>query len=649
MWHLCLAIVALATGSPAPAGAEPAMLAAAQTQTRGPALAQPMTVAVDESQAARRIAFVHEEIPVSAGALRLAYPKWIPGEHGPTGAIEQVADLRITPTVTAANRQATAGQSRAAQALRWTRDADDIYVIHVDVPAGVDRLSADFAVLLQNTISDHQLLLAWHTVVLYPLGIDMGTLQVQPSVTLPPGWRYATSLKPANRVDFGVTPGTTTFAPVSLERLVDSPVLAGEFLRSVRLESQWPAYLHITGDSAAAVEQADAAKAFTIFAKLLDEDRAMFGFRHFETMNLLVSQSDADPYDGLEHADSPYNGVPDAGLSKAEQLKRLAAPVLAHEQSHAWVGKYRRPAELYSKRDFQGPERTSLVWVYEGLNTLVSTVLGTRAGFNDAAYARDQLAAIAAHALSQPARTSVPLVDTATEAWVLRAVRGGWSSLRRGQDFYQQGALIWMEADAIIRTESKGQRSLDDFLRTFFGQRDTGPIVVPYTRADVEAGLSAVLPYDWHAFIEARLYQVNPDLATSALARAGWRLVYNDTPSLDRFWAGEDPRRLQMYSIGVQLNADGSLADVLPGSPAYAAGLGPRMTITAVDGQSYTLERLLDAIAHPVNGRLSLVVKNFSSVTTITVDYAGGLRYPHLERIADTADHLAGIFAPRVR
>lgn len=615
----------------------------------------PMTLSVDETQVARRITYVHEEIPVSPGVLQLAYPKWIPGEHGPTGEIQHLADLRVR-----VSRPADESASAApARSLAWTREADDIYTFRVDIPAGVTRIAVDFAVILDNTISDHQLLMPWHTVVLYPLAaadkpIDKKDLQVQPSLKLPGGWRYATSLKPmttsAGQDGAGAAAAAVVaaFAPVSLERLLDSPVLAGAFLRSERLSSQWPAMLHITGDSAAAVENANTANAFAIFSKLIDEDRAMFGFRHFETLHLLVAQSAANPYDGLEHADSPWHAVPDAGLSKKADLARLGAPLLAHEQSHAWVGKYRRPAELYSKPHYQGPERTSLMWVYEGLNTLVATVLSTRAGFNDAAYARDQIAAIAAQALHQPARTSVALVDTATAAWVLRGGSRSWLALRRGQDFYQQGALAWLEADAIIRSESKGQKSLDDFLRTFFGQRDTAPMVVPYTRADVEAGLSAVLPYDWHGFFESRIYQVNPELAVSALTRAGWRVVYNETPSRDRFWMGEDPRRQQMYSVGLLLGGDGTIADVLPGSPAYAAGLGPQMAITAVNGESYTLERLLDAIAHPANGRIALVVKNFSTVATLTIEYAGGLRYPHIERIENTPDHLSDVLKPRV-
>src|SRR5215813_9858741 len=425
-----------------------------------------MTLVVDETQAARRIVSVREEIKTQPGVLDLAYPSWIPGEHGPTGPIQQTAALRIQ-----------AGGSD----LVWTRDPENIFVVHVQVPPRTEQISVTFDALLQNTVSDHQLLLAWNTVVFYPRNIDKTSLMIAPSVILPAGWKQGSSLRvtgeSANRVDF---------APVSLERLIDSPVLAGEFYRSVKLTSTWPAILDITGDSQSAVDKADDAHAFAIFSKLVDEDRAMFGFRHWDTFHILVSQSEADPFDGLEHEDSPYNGIGDAGLSKKDQLEKFGWPLLAHEQSHSWCGKYRRPAELYSKPDYQGPEKTSLLWVYEGLNEYIGWLLATRAGFNDDAFMRDYLARTTADLGHEASRASVPLVDTATENWVLRTVRGGWRALRRGQDYYDEGGLIWLHADAIIRERTQGKASLDDFLRAFLGQRETGPIVVGYTRQDVE-------------------------------------------------------------------------------------------------------------------------------------------------------------------
>jgi predicted metalloprotease with PDZ domain len=587
-----------------------------------------MTLVVDETQAARRIAFVREELSVQPGPLALAYPKWIPGEHGPTGPLEQVAALRIHAATTT---------------LAWTRDPEDIYTIHVDVPAGQARITVEFDVLLENTISDHQLLLAWNTVVLYPRGGDTRDLQIEPSLLLPSGWKQGSSLPVVSQVD-----GRVNFGAVSLERLIDSPVLAGEFFRSVRLESQWPAQLDITGDSAAAVETADQAHAFGLFGTLVDQDRAMFGFRHWQTLHILVSQSDARPFDGLEHEDSPYNALVDAGLSKADQLETYGENLLAHEQSHSWIGKYRRAAEMYSKTDYQGPERTSLLWVYEGLNQYVGAVLATRAGFNDAGYVRDSLAFWAARLAHQPARASVPLVDTATQNWILRTVDSGWSLLRRNQDYYTEGALIWLRADALIREQSKGLHSLDDFLRGFFGQRDTEPIVVPYTRADVEAALSAVWPADWHALFETRVYQPNNAPPTDGLEAAGWRLVYNETPNRDRFRApGFDAGSYQLYSIGVVVKTDGAIADVLPGTPAYEAGLGPHMTILSVDGRTFSLASLTEAIAHPVNGRLSVVVKNFDSIQTRDIRYQGGLRYPHLEQIPGSHDYLTEILTAR--
>jgi len=592
--------------------------------------AQPvMTLTVDETEAPRRITFVREEIRVSPGQLALAYPRWIPGEHGPTGPIQQLAALRIhSGNVT----------------LPWTRDPDDINTFRVEVPSGSDRITVEFDALLVNTVSDHQLLLAWNTSILYPRNVDKRHLMIAPSILLPTNWKQASSLRVTKqdgpRVDF---------AAVSLERLIDSPVLAGEFLRAVPLASEWPAELDITGDSQAAVDTADDAHAFAIFGKLVDQDRAMFGFRHWQTLHLLVSQSDAVPFDGLEHEDSPYNAIGNAALSKKDRLEKFGWPLLAHEQSHSWDGKYRRPAELYSKPDYQGPERTTLLWVYEGLNEYIGMVLATRAGFNDAEYMRDYLGRVTADFSLEQGRASTALVDTATENWVIRSVEpGGWNSLRRGQDYYNEGALIWLRADTIIREQTKGRRSLDDFLRVFLGQRDTEPIVVPYTREEVEASLSTICTFDWHAFFEKRVYQVNAQPPTEGLEAAGWRLVYNPTPNNETFDSDIFPISYDGdYSIGLSVKKDGSISDVLPGTPAYDAGLGPNMTILGVDGQVFSPNALNESIAHPQNGKISLLIRNFDSVQLREIHYAGGVRYPHLERIPGNHDFLSEIFEPR--
>ncbi len=272
-----------------------ATAAAAAIAVAQEAPAPPMTLVVDETQAARQIAFVHEEIPVRPGPLTLAYPRWIPGEHGPTGPIQNFAALQI---------------HSGDAVLPWTRDPGDIFTFHVEIPAGTERITVDFDSLLESTISDHQLLLAWNTAVLYPLGIDKRELMIQPSVLLPANWKQGSSLHVASE-----SGNRVNFAPLSLERLIDSPLLAGDFFREVPLASTWPAELDITGDTQAAVDDADEAHAFELFGKLIDQDRAMFGFRHWQKMHILVSQH-AHDFDGLEHEDSPWNLVGDASLSK---------------------------------------------------------------------------------------------------------------------------------------------------------------------------------------------------------------------------------------------------------------------------------------------------------------------------------------------
>jgi len=261
---------------------------------------------------------------------------------------------------------------------------------------------------------------------------------------------------------------------------------------------------------------------------------------------------------------------------------------------------------------------------------------------------RDYLARATADLTNEYARADSPLVDTAIENWVIRTVDSGWSSLRRRQDYYDEGALMWLHADVIIREQSKGQHSLEDFLRNFFGQKDTGPIVTPYTREDVEAALSAVLPYDWHSFIERHVYQVNGKTPTVGLEAAGWRPVYNATPNHQFYFADFRPVEYWgAYSVGMNVSKDGSLFDVLPGTPAYETGLSPHMKILAVNGRAYSSDVLNEAIAHPPDGKISLVVQNFSTVETREIKYAGGVRYPHLERFPDKHDYLSEIFQPR--
>lgn len=583
-----------------------------------------MTLAVDESQAPRRIAFVHEEIRVQPGSLSLSYPMWIPGEHGPTGPIFQFAALRIRSGNTS---------------LPWTRDPEEIGTIHITIPAGASTISVDFDTLIENTIDDHQLLVAWNRVVLYPRSIDKTKLMIQPSLLLPVNWKQASSLQVT-----GDAGNRVSFAPISLERLIDSPVLASDYLRVFPLHSTWPAELDVTGNSPYALQKANDAHAVDIFSNLVDQDRAMFGFKHWDKMHILVSQSEAVPFDGLEHEDSPWNSVPDEGLSKKDDLEMFGFPLLAHEQSHSWCGKYRRPAELYSKRDYQGPERTSLLWVYEGLNEYIGFLLATRAGFNDAEYMRDYLARTTADLVHETARSATPLVDTATENWVLRSPAGDWAALRRKQDYYDEGALIWLRADTIIREKTQTRASLDDFLRSFLGQRDTNPVVAPYTREDVEAALQAICPYDWHNFFETKIYRVNSNPPTDGLEAAGWRLVYNSTPNRPVFFSVLIPfDTFQADSIGIDVAKDGVIFDVLPDSPAYQAGLGPRMKIVAVDGRAYSKEVLEETIAQPANGKITLMVRNFDAVETHEIHYEGGLRYPHLERIPGTKDYLSEI------
>jgi predicted metalloprotease with PDZ domain len=230
---------------------------------------------------------------------------------------------------------------------------------------------------------------------------------------------------------------------------------------------------------------------------------------------------------------------------------------------------------------------------------------------------------------------------------VLYGARGDWAALRRGVDFYPESELLWLEADTLIRRESRGRQSLDDFCRFFHGGQSGPPRVVPYTFDDVVAALNKVLPYDWQSFWKKRLDTTEPGAPLQGVAAGGWRLVYSeDIPDLQR--AAEDTRKVTdvRYSIGLSVREDGSIPDVLPGSPAAAAGLGPGMKLVAVNGRRWSQVVLRDAIRNSKTRAIELIVENGEFFKTARLDYAGPERYPHLERDPARPDLLSQILRP---
>jgi len=589
---------------------------------------------VDAREAPRKIFHSKLTIPVAPGALTLAYPKWIPGEHGPTGPIADLAGLRF---------------SAAGKAVPWKRDPVDLYLFHLDVPAGADTIEAHLDYLSPAetgqfssgaSATANLTVVSWNQLLLYPVERKPDEILFAATIRLPVGWKWATALEPSP----SPPAGGVRFAPVSLTTLVDSPVLTGAHFRVVTLTEEAPAHrIDIAADGEAALAMSPELQGQ--YRSLVAETGSLFGARHYRHYDFLLTLSDHTAHFGLEHHESSDDRVDERSLVDADRRK-LMAGLLPHEMTHSWNGKYRRPAGL-GVGSFQEPMRGDLLWVYEGLTEYLGQILSARSGLLTPDQYREALALTAAEMDHQKGRAWRPLQDTAVAAQVLYGARGDWAALRRGVDFYPESELLWLEADTLIRRESQGRRSLDDFCRLFFGGQSGPPRVVPYTFDDVVAALNQVVAWDWKSFWTKRLETTEPGAPLQGVAGGGWKLVYSEEiPDLQK--AAENTRKLTdvRYSIGISVREDGTIPDLVPGSPAAAAGLGPGMKLVAVNGRRWSPLILRDAIRRSKTQAIDLLVESGEFFKTVRLDYAGPERYPHLERDTARPDLLSQIIRP---
>ncbi len=590
-------------------------------------------IAVDAGEAPRKIFHARLTIPAQPGPLTLQYPKWIPGHHRPSGPIAELAGLKITA---------------AGRPVAWKRDPLEIYSFQVEVPPGATALDVQLDYLAptkteyaaDTSATARLAILSWQDMLLYPAGRGADKLVYQASLRLPRGWKQSTALpvikETAERIEY---------RPVSLTTLVDSPVILGQHFRSrALLEGQTPPHrLDIVADSAAALEMPD--EQVRGYERLVAEAGALFGARPYRAYRWLVSLSDHLRYYGLEHHESSDNRLGEKTLAE-EGGRRSMASLLAHEYAHSWNAKYRRPVQLVTP-DYQQPWDTNLLWVYEGLTNYLGAILPPRAGLWRPEDYRDSLAADAATLDHNRGRDWRPLADTATAAQSLYGLPDAWRAWRRGVDFYDEGTLLWLEADILIREKSGGSRSLDDLLRAFYGGQNE-PAVKPYTFDDVVQALNEVQSHDWRAFWTQRIDLVRERAPLGGIEASGWRLVYNDTPNI--FIADaekEDKIAKHMFSTGLTVKEDGTIKDLVPGLPAAKAGAAPGMKIVAVNGRRFTLDLLREAVRASKETPPELLVENDDYFSTLKLDYRGGLRHPHLERDPARPDLLSAGIQPR--
>jgi predicted metalloprotease with PDZ domain len=594
---------------------------------------------VDLTDAPRKILHAHLVIPVQPGPLTLDYPQWIPGEHTPTGPIDNFAGI-----VFSANHQV----------LAWRRDDVNMFAFHLTIPEGVRTLDAKVDFLATAAPSGFSAgastgpnlaVVSWNEVALYPHGASSSQVIFEPSLKLPEGWKFGTALTPQSG------PGDVVhFAPVSLEMLVDSPVLAGRFFKEIPLAPEVTPkhFLDLAADGPedlnVSSEQTNA------WSNLVRETGALYKSRHYNGYHFLVTLSDGVAHFGLEHHQSSDDRVEARGLVDSD-LAMLNGDLLSHEFTHSWNGKFRRPAGL-ATQNYGQPMKGDLLWVYEGLTQYLGDVLAARSGTWKPDQFRSYLADSAAELDHRPGRTWRDLEDTAVSAQILYSTSQQWDNWRRSVDYYAEGELIWLDVDTTIRQLSHNKKSLNDFCARFLGVRgDTPPEVFPYTFDDVVATLNSIQAYDWAAFLSERLTSKSPHAPLDGITNGGYKIEYTDQPNeFIRASESRDRGVNAWYSIGL-LTSDNTISDVLVGSPAYAAGLGPEMKIIAVNGRRASDDLLRQAIrdAKGSGPAIELIVENSGFYKTVKIDYHDGEKYPHLVRSASKKATLDDILQPMTK
>ncbi|MGD0050837.1 MAG: hypothetical protein ABSD03_03315 [Vulcanimicrobiaceae bacterium] len=589
---------------------------------------------VDATRAVQGLLFVHETIPVVPGRLTLWYPKWIPGTHGPIGEIQNLTGVAIH-----------AGGSTGPR-VPWTRDLIDLYAFHLVVPPGTTILDVAYEYVggvSTRLATPNILALSWNKVILTPAAENYASQTIAPSITLPGAdWKYATALDTVTHAGAEVS-----FQPVSQEKLVDSPLDAGINARVFPLGTIDGAPVELAAFADTPEELLPSDKTLEHLRNITAQMAALYHSRHFDHYTFLLTVSDLLPGSGLEHHQSSDDGSVGDFLTNDATLATRGS-LLTHEFNHAWNGKYRRPADLATP-NLNVPMEDDLLWVYEGMTQFYGNLEAERAGFATPQQWLDSLALDFAGYDAERGRDWRPLVDTATSSPFLYASRGPWANERRGADYYGEGALMWLEADVVIHRLSGGRKSLDDVARLFFGNgHDTGALVDPFTRAELIAALNSVAPWDWATFLAQRVDAVAPH-PPDFLTGGGYRLAWTDKPSdYERLVNGVRHTVDLRYSLGLSLNPAGMITDVTPGSVAYAATIGPGEQVVAIDGRAFKGQAQCDDVLRSAkNGSpIVLLLEAGNVYRTVSLNYTGGPRYPHLERIPASEDVLGEIAKP---
>jgi predicted metalloprotease with PDZ domain len=588
---------------------------------------------VDATDTVQRIYRVKETIPVAqAGPMTLLMPQWLPGNHAARGQIEKLAGLTFTAN---------------GQPVKWVRDPLDVYAFQIEVPQGATEIVASFQFLSATqpnqgrvVITPKMMNIQWEQVSLYPAGYYIRQIPVQATVTYPAGWQAATALRGTKTGD------TVAYETIDYEALQDSPVFAGRYFKPVDLGHN--VTLNIVADDAD--ELSYKPEQIAKHKKLVDEAGALFGTYHFNHYDFLLAITDEMGGIGLEHHRSSENQVEPGYFKDWDSGKALLdRNLLPHEFTHSWDGKFRRPDLLWTP-DFRTPMQDNLLWVYEGQTQFWGYVLGARSGMFTKQETLDAYANIAARLDTAVGRQWRALEDTTHDPIISARRPKGWTSWQRSEDYYNEGLMMWLEADAIISKATRGRKGLDDFAKAFFGIKpgDWGEVV--YNRDDVIKTLNAIAPYDWAGFFHKYVDDTTGETPKGGFFMGGYKLVYTDEPNSFTKAAETAGKYVDQGSgVGLIVKNDGDISSVIWDSAAFKAGLMVGAKIVAVNGNEFSPEAWKAAITQAKDGKtpIQIILKQDKYYRTLSLAYSGGLRYPRLEKTGEGEGSLDRLLKPR--
>jgi predicted metalloprotease with PDZ domain len=596
-----------------------------------------MRIELDARDLPRRLLHTRLRIPCEPGPLALWYPKWIPGTHAPCGPLDTIGGLRI--------------ETPGGDIIPWRRDQVELYRMTCEVPAGTHEVVVQLDTICNAPAVDAGGFLSygngsvglinWPTCLLYPEGPTADEIQVTASLRLPPRWRVATALKVAEE-----KADVVSFTTTSLNILADTPLIAAEQMVKIPLAAGTgpPAFFHVASESTSALQLPP--EVVAKYGKVTREAGSLFGAYHYPEFHFLVICSDELGHFGLEHLTSSINGVRERDLIDDANRKGWIANLIPHEYVHSWCGKFRRPSGQCVP-NFHTPQKTPLLWVYEGLAEYLGELLTVRSGLVNPDEYRQTLTSTIGGLMLRTGRNWQPLEDTAVAGHLLRASGPNWNELRRGQDFYFEGALLWMEADAIIREKTHGARSLDDFCRKFLGANSSGKDVVPYDVDELVQHLKETAEHDWEPFLIGRVSKPLQALPLELVGRLGYRLQYVPKPPIPQV-SRRRPTISAQHSLGLSFSDDGRIMDVVPGMVGDRARLAPGMKVLGVNERLFSPQRLQDALADSVSLRkITLLLLEGDHFRTVVLDYSDGPKYLELVRDESKPDLLAEILRPK--